>query len=94
MIFNDVTTRAASLLLNLADADSNVIKEYSHRDLASMVGCLRESFTTALDRFKNDHAVATGRKRIEIIDRSHLEGIAGHSLGPADYGRASILNPD
>jgi CRP-like cAMP-binding protein len=75
MIFNDVTGRVAALLLNLADQHTNEIKGYSHQDLAAMVGCLRESFTTVLDRFKRSNAVATGRKRIQITDRAQLERI-------------------
>ena len=40
-----------------------------------MVGCLRESLTVTLDRFKESGAVAIGRKRIEITDRSQLESV-------------------
>lgn len=81
MIFNDVTGRVASLVLHLADEDTNVIKGYSHQDLAAMVGCLRESFTAILDRFKNSKAVATGRKRIEITDRAQLERVVKQRSG-------------
>ena len=81
MIFNDVTGRVAALLLNLADQNSNEIKGYSHQDLAAMVGCLRESFTTVLDRFKRSEAVATGRKRIQITDRTQLERIVFQRSG-------------
>lgn len=77
MIFNDVTGRVAALLLDLADEQTGEIKGYSHQDLAAMVGCLRESFTTVLDRFKRSNAVATGRKRIQITDRAQLERIVG-----------------
>lgn len=71
--FTDVTGRVASLLLRLADKETGVIEGYSHLDLASMVGCLRESFTETLGRFKRSQALIVGRKRIEIIDRSQLE---------------------
>ena len=40
-----------------------------------MVGCLRESFTETLDRFKQSRALTVGRKRIEIVDRSQLEWV-------------------
>jgi len=91
MIFNDVTGRVASLLLNLADHHTNEIKGYSHQDLAAMVGCLRESFTTVLDRLKRSNAVATGRKRIQITDRAQLERIVFQRSGvlPAPAGSYS-----
>jgi CRP-like cAMP-binding protein len=51
--------------------------------MAAMVGCLRESFTATLDRFKRTGALAIGRKRIEITDRAQLEWVVNqrpHSL--------------
>ena len=75
MVFSDITGRVASLLLRLADEETQVIEGYSHQDLASMVGCLRESFTDALYRFKKSKALAVSRRRIEILDRSQLESV-------------------
>ena len=75
MAFNDLTGRVAGLLLRLADEETNLIEGYAHQDLASMVGCLRESITIALDRFKQSDAISIGRKRIEITDRSQLERV-------------------
>ena len=71
MAFSDVTGRVAGLLLRLVD-DENSVVGYSHQDLAEMVGCLRESLTVVLDRFKQTGAVNVGRKRIEIIERGQL----------------------
>jgi CRP-like cAMP-binding protein len=50
-----------------------VIDGYSHQNLASMAECLRESFTAVIDRFKDREALTTGRRHIEITDRSQLE---------------------
>ena len=75
MAFSDVTGRVAGLLLRLADPDTGVVEGYSHQDMASMVGCLRESFTAVLDRFKSSGTVAVSRKRIEIVDRAKLERV-------------------
>ena len=83
MAFNDVTGRVAGLLLLLADEDTGLIEGYSHQDLGSMVGCLRESLTLALDRFKRNGAVAIGRKRIEITDRPLLQWIVSQRSGGA-----------
>ena len=74
MIVSDLTGRVASLLLNVGGEDG-VIEGYSRQDLAAMVGCLRESFTAVLDRFKRSHAVKTGRKHIQILDRAQLERV-------------------
>ena len=79
--FNDLAGKVAGLLLQLADEKTNVIDGYSHEDLAARVACLRESFTAVLDRFKRGDAVATGRKRIKITDRSQLEGIVNQRSG-------------
>lgn len=80
MTFSDVTGRIAGLLLRMSD-DDGVIEGYSHQDLSAMVGCLRESFTAVIDRFKDSEAVITGRKRIEITDRSQLEWVVGQRSG-------------
>ena len=77
MAFNDVTGRVAALLLRLADVETGVVDGHSHRDLAATVGCLRESLTAVLDRFKGSGALEIGRRRIEIIDRSQLERVVG-----------------
>jgi CRP-like cAMP-binding protein len=81
MAFNDLTGRVASLLLRLSDEETNVVEGYSHQDLAAMLGCLRESLTVTLDRFKESEAVALGRKRIEITDRDRLERLVSQRSG-------------
>ena len=81
MAFSDVTGRVAGLLLRLADGDTGVVEGYSHHDLGAMVGCLRESFTVVLDRFKESGAVTIGRKRIEITDRAQLESVVTQRSG-------------
>ena len=79
--FNDLTGKVAGLLLQMADGETNIIDGYSHEDLAARVGCLRESFTAVLDRFKRGGAVTTGRKRIKVTDRAQLEGIVIQRTG-------------
>ena len=74
MAFNDVTGRIAGLLLRLAD-DRDVVEGYSHQELSSMIGCLRESLTVVLDRFKESGALSIGRRRMDILDRSQLDRV-------------------
>ena len=77
MAFNDVTGRLADLLVRLANPRTNLVEGYSHQDLASMVGCLRESLTVTLNAFKRNGAITVSRKRIEIKDRARLEWVSG-----------------
>ena len=83
MVFNDVTGRVAGLLVRLADEETGVVEGYSHQDLAAMVGCLRESFTAVLDRFRETSAVEIGRKRIVIVDRTQLDKAISQRTGSA-----------
>ena len=81
MVFSDVTGRVAGLLLRLDEPNRGVVEGYSHQDLASMVGCLRESLTGALDGFKRTGAPEIGRNRIDIIDRAQLEQVVAQRAG-------------
>ncbi len=81
MAFNDLTGRVAGLLLKLADDDTDLVEGYSHQDMAAMVGCLRESLTAVLDRFKHSDALSIGRKRVEITDRAQLEQVVSQRSG-------------
>ena len=74
MAFSDVTGRIAGLLLRLSD-DRDVVTGYSHQELSAMIGCLRESLTVVLDRFKESGALSIGRKRVVILDRSQLDRV-------------------
>ena len=79
MAFNDLTGRVAGLLLRLSDED--IVEGYAHQDMAAMVGCLRESLTAVLDRFKHSDALSIGRKRVEITDRAQLERVVSQRSG-------------
>ncbi len=88
--FNDLTGKVAGLLLQLAAEDTNIIDGYSHEDLAARVGCLRESFTAVLDRFKRSGAVTTGRKRIKVTDRAQIEGIINQRSGAPTPAKSDV----
>ena len=85
MAFNDLTGRVAGLLLRLVEDEAEVVEGYSHQDLAAMVGCLRESLTTILDRFKDSNAITIGRKRIAIRDRAQLESVVSQRSGGSPW---------
>jgi len=81
MAFNDVTGRVTGLLLLLDPEDVGFVEGSSHQELADMVGCLRESLSDTLDRFKRSGAVTVGRKRVDIRDRSRLQRIVVQRSG-------------
>lgn len=75
--FKGVAARLAILLLRLsAGADGGTLTDYTHQDLADMVGTYRETATQTLDDFKQRGLVALGRRRIQIIDRDGLTRVA------------------
>ena len=75
--FKGVPARLATLLLRLsAGADGGEVTNYTHQDLADMVGTYRETTTLALDDFKRRGLVELGRKRIRILDRDRLAAVA------------------
>ncbi len=67
-----------------------MIDGYSHEDLAARVGCLRESFTAALDRFKRSDAVKTGRKHIKVINRDQLEWVVNQRSGTPTPAKSDV----
>jgi CRP-like cAMP-binding protein len=72
--FKGIPARLASLLLQLADADT--ITGYTHQDLGEQIGTYRETTTQTLNAFKSEGLIDIGRKRITILDRERLEHIA------------------
>jgi CRP-like cAMP-binding protein len=65
--FQPVTSRIASLLLRLANANNQVMG-YTHQDMADTLGVYRETVTNALAELKQDKLIKIGRKRIELAD--------------------------
>lgn len=75
--FKSIPSRLASLLLRLADEkDSNVVRGYTHQDLAEMVGTYRETVTQTLNDLKAEGLLEIGRKRVTLSDRDGLEQVA------------------
>ena len=78
-VFGDVLGRVSGLLLRLSDDETQAIEGYSHQELASMVGCLRETFTEALSRLKQSGEVEVGRKWIHILEKERLRHLAAQN---------------
>lgn len=65
--FQPVTSRVASLLVGLADNNSQVTG-YTHQEMADMLGVYRETVTNAIAELKQDRLIKVGRKRISLLD--------------------------
>jgi CRP/FNR family transcriptional regulator len=74
--FKTVAGRLASLLLRLMKEQGTTIRGLTHQNLADNVGTHRETTTQTLTTFRVAGLVATGRKRIEILDPEGLQRIA------------------
>lgn len=75
--FKSIPSRLAGMLLRLADeASMNVVRGFTHQDLAEMLGTYRETTTQTLNEFKNQGLIEIGRKRITLLDRDGLQAIA------------------
>ena len=71
--------RVSALLLRLSNEETQAIEGYSHQELASMVGCLRETFTEALSRLKQSGEVEVGRRWIHILEKERLRLLAAQN---------------
>jgi len=74
--FKTVAGRLASLLLRLMKEQGTTIRGLTHQNLADDVGTHRETATQTLTTFRTMGLLATGRKRIEILDPKGLQRIA------------------
>lgn len=77
LAFKSITGRLAALLLRLQTEQGDVIKGYTHQDLADMIGTYRETATQTLNEFKAAGLIEIGRKRIDVIDGIGLEELVG-----------------
>jgi len=68
-----------TLLLELAaDSKDNVV-EVTHQELADMLGTWRETISKTLQDFRRRGLVASGRRRLTLLDKEGLELEAGLS---------------
>jgi CRP/FNR family transcriptional regulator len=80
----DVPARLANLILRLVESEGIMAPEgpriptqYTHRQLATMVGSSRESVTRAFTRLQKAGAVKLRHRRIYVKDVAALERAAG-----------------
>jgi CRP-like cAMP-binding protein len=75
--YKKLPERLATLLLDLADKDTGIIRGVSHQSLADHLGTYRETVSAILRDFKRQELVELGYRRIHLIDLETLHDIAG-----------------
>jgi CRP-like cAMP-binding protein len=69
--------RLATLLIELDEDGSSVIKGVSHQALADRLGTYRETVSAILRDFKRQGLVELGYRRIRLMDVEMLKEIGG-----------------
>jgi CRP/FNR family transcriptional regulator len=97
LIHREVSTRLATLLLNLSDRfgednGAGVILDLrlTHQDLANMVASTREAVSKAMSGFQREGFVKVENRKITILNKSALAERASGSSGLAVDGQVPI----
>jgi len=75
--YKKLPERLATLLVELDEDGSGVIKGISHQALADRLGTYRETVSAILRDFKRQGVVELGYRRIRIVDSEELKAIGG-----------------
>lgn len=75
--YKKLPERLASLLIDLVEKGTNVIKGVSHQALADYLGTYRETVSAILRDFKRQGLVELGYRRITLTDVEELKLTAG-----------------
>jgi len=96
-----VRSRLAHLLLQLSDrygvqqcGGTLIAHQFSHDELARMVGATRPWVTIALRDLKKEAIVACSGRHLVVLNRAALRGVSlGHSLAPTASGTSPGRRP-
>lgn len=91
LLHREVSTRLATLLLNLGerlgepDGDSSGSEtvldlRFTHQDLANMIASTREAVSKVMSEFQREGAIEVQNRRIVLRNK---EVLAGHAAGPS-----------
>lgn len=90
LLHREVSTRIATLLLNLGDrfgendgSGTMLGVRLTHQDLANMVASTREAVSKVMSELQRDGSIEVQNRRIVIVDRDSLAQIAA---GPSGLG--------
>jgi CRP/FNR family transcriptional regulator len=80
LALRDVTARVARLLLGCAGRRPHIVERaetacsrITHKEIASMVGSVREVVQRALKALERDGAIALDRRGLRVLDPAKLE---------------------
>jgi CRP/FNR family transcriptional regulator len=74
-MFQDVESRLAALLLELAGEGSDV-EGFAHEDLGAQLGTYRETVTNALRSLKDGKIIEIGRLKITLLNKRALKELS------------------
>jgi CRP/FNR family transcriptional regulator, cyclic AMP receptor protein len=82
LVFRDVTSKLAELLLELADEygveDSRgtlIALKITHQELANLIGSTRETVSLTLSQFKRKHLLTTDGRKVIVTDSESLRAL-------------------
>ncbi len=82
LVFRDVTSKLAELLLELADEygveDSRgtlIALKITHQELANLIGSTRETVSLTLSQFKRKHLLTTEGRKVIVTDTESLRAL-------------------
>lgn len=75
--YKKLPERLATLLVDLDEEGSGIIKGVSHQALADRLGTYRETVSAILRDFKRQGVVELGYRRIRLVDVEELKAIGG-----------------
>ena len=97
LLHREVSTRLATLLLNLGERfgeDNGVGRlidvRLTHQDLANMIASTREAVSKVMSEFQRDGVVETRNRRIAIVNGDALAEYASRLSGLSIDGQVSI----
>ena len=85
LLHREVSTRLATLLMNLSDRfgeedDTTIGVRLTHQDLANMIASTREAVSKVMSEFQREGVIETRSRRIAVLDR---EALSKRAAGPS-----------
>lgn len=97
LLHREVSTRLATLLLNLGDrfgednhAGTILDVRLTHQDLANMIASTREAVSKVMSELQREGVIEVQSRKIVLVDREALSGHASGSSGLSVDGQVSI----
>ncbi len=97
LLHREVSTRLATLLINLAErfGENNGVGvlidvRLTHQDLANMIASTREAVSKVMSEFQREGVIESRNRRIAVVNREALAEYASTLSGLSIDGQASI----